>query len=161
MLLFTLLFYIAIISFVGSDLCYTIAGFFGKDGTFTGRDVIWRKSIMYILQNPIFGNGLETEAVRYAKIMMGQCHNILLEIVYDGGLVGLILFTIAILQFKPKARSSFSSNLFCSCLFCYAIAAGFDAKLGFPYPLAIFYFMYFLSDKPQYMLYLSGEKIKR
>lgn len=154
-LLFVLMFYIAIISFVGSDLCYTIAGFFGKDGTFTGRDVIWANAVKYILKYPIFGNGLETEALRYSKIMMGQCHNILLEIIYDGGLIGISLFILALYMFKPKAKFEFSSYIFCSCLLCYAIAAGFDAKLGFPYPIALLYFMYYLTDKQKYMPYFS------
>lgn len=141
------IFYIAIISFVGSALCYAIAGIFGKDGTFTGRDVIWANAVKYIKQYPIFGNGIESELVRYSKVMMGQCHNIMLEILYDGGLVGFILFGFAAYQFKPKKNNTFSAYIFSICLFCYIIAAGFDAKLGFPYPIAIFYFSYYLKDK--------------
>ena len=144
-----LLLYIVVISFVGSDLSYTISGFFGKDGTFTGRDVIWANAIKYIVKYPVFGNGLESEAVRYAKIMMGQCHNILLEILYDGGLIGIILLGFAIYQFKPKKSNTYSAYIFSICLFCYIIAAGFDAKLGFPYPIAILYFSYYLEDKPR------------
>lgn len=140
-------FYIFIISFVGSDICYTIAGLFGKDGTFTGRDVIWEKSLYYIRKNFIFGNGMESEAIRYSKIMMGQCHNIMLEILYDGGFIGFILYAVSIYLFKPKNESTFSAYIFSSCLFCYYLASGFDAKLGFPYPIAIFYFSYYLEDR--------------
>ena len=156
-LLFTLVFYVLIISFVGSDICYKIAGYFGKDGTFTGRDVIWARSKEYILTYPIFGNGMETEVLRYSKIMMGQCHNILLEILYDGGMIGGCLFVSALYQFKPKVKSAFSSYIFCSCLLCYAIAAGFDAKLGFPYLIALFYFIYYLTDRPQYVSYFRKD----
>lgn len=139
--------YIFILSFVGSDICYYIAGLLGKDGTFTGRDVIWRRSLYYIKENIIFGNGMESEGIRYLKIMMGQCHNILLEIMYDGGLVSLALYSFAVYLFRPKKDSSFSAYIFSTCLFCYYLASGFDAKLGFPYPIAIFYFSYYLKDK--------------
>lgn len=77
-----------------SDLFHSL---FGKDPTFTGRTDIWDKSLDYIKAQPFLGYGLEPSQIRTIKmnnIAALNCHNMLLEILYDGGLVLFSVFCI-------------------------------------------------------------------
>lgn len=70
---------------------------FDKDATFTGRTKIWERSIEYIKEKPYLGYGLEPSEIRIIKmnnISALNCHNMLLEILYDGGIILFIIFSV-------------------------------------------------------------------
>lgn len=143
-----LIFHIMIITIVGSDIAYKVAGFFEKDGSFTGRDVIWHRAKEYISLSPIFGYGMEETLAKTMKLVYPHCHNILLEILYDGGIIGFVLYVIFIINFTPrKNNNNYTSNIFNLCLLCYLIGQGFETQLAFPYLIPIFYFNYYYSNK--------------
>lgn len=67
----------------------------GKTTDLTSRFPIWTKTLEMFKANPVrfvFGFGWEKELVTIRKIGINHCHNILLEILYRGGLIGFILF---------------------------------------------------------------------
>ena len=67
----------------------------GKKLTFTGRTIIWDKTINLIIQKPLLGYGYETPRVFVEKmnnIFYGHAHNTLLDICYKGGVVLLLVF---------------------------------------------------------------------
>ena len=73
-----------------------------KDVTFTGRTVIWNLTIELFQKAPLFGYGFSDGDARLAKmdyILKGafNAHNQILELLWEGGVVLLILFIICIL----------------------------------------------------------------
>lgn len=142
-----LIFHIVVLTIVGSDLAYQIAGYFGKNGSFTGRDVIWQRAIEYISESPVFGYGMEDVLYKTMKLVFPHCHNILLEILYDGGIIGFGLYVFFIICFIPKNKKSLTNNIFNLCLMCYLIGQAFETQLSFPYLIPIFYFNYYYSCK--------------
>lgn len=79
---------------------YFIVDVLKKDLTFTGRVYIWDYVLRYIARKPILGYGFEKANFRYLKGTNPHsyhAHNVILELVYKTGFVGL---TIIILIFK-------------------------------------------------------------
>ena len=75
-----------------SDLFINILG---KDVTFTGRTIIWSDTINFIKNNYLFGFGLEPSYLRVIKmndISALNSHNMILEIIYNGGFVLFLVF---------------------------------------------------------------------
>lgn len=75
-----------------SDLFINILG---KDVTFTGRTIIWSDTINFIKNNYLFGFGLEPSYLRVIKmndISALNSHNMILEIIYNGGFVLFFVF---------------------------------------------------------------------
>ncbi len=97
----------------------------GIDPDFHGRRHIWDMAIEWIKAKPVWGNGLETEAVKSSKIVgYAHCHSWFLDIVYMTGIVGsiaafimLIVVIVAIFRLKNNRLSYIMSGmLFALCL---------------------------------------------
>lgn len=72
---------------------------FEKDATFSGRSDIWVQTQQFILQSPLFGYGFEStvdKVVKYGNVSFVNAHNQVLEVVYDGGFLLLIVFLLII-----------------------------------------------------------------
>lgn len=79
---------------------WLIDGILGKWGSLESRMALWDKYKGYILENFIFGYGVENSVERKLKAdVMWACHahNQLLEVMYQGGMINLILFSIIII----------------------------------------------------------------
>lgn len=75
-----------------SDLLYSL---FNKDATFTGRTMIWKQTIKLIKMHPFLGYGLEPSQIRVLKISdvaAVNSHNMILEIIYNGGILLMLVF---------------------------------------------------------------------
>jgi O-antigen ligase len=60
---------------------------------------LWLKVCEYIVASPIIGYGVETAVVRELKVGMDwatHAHNLILEILYQGGLIYFVLFALMI-----------------------------------------------------------------
>ena len=69
-----------------------IVDFFGKSDTF-GRFEIWGTAAKLIKAEPLFGYGIQdSEVVRMYFSDLNHAHNRYLDVLYMGGIVGLILF---------------------------------------------------------------------
>ena len=138
-------FSVFIVSIVGGGMASYVASFWGKNGSFSGRDVIWKNSIEYICKRPLFGYGLEDEIIKYIKLGQTHCHNILLQMQYTSGLIGISLFACVVVVFRPRKKNSFSSLIFATAIMCFMIASGADWLYSNPLPMALFYFAYYLN----------------
>lgn len=63
-----------------------------KEGSLYFRLNIWNKTIEQIEKSPVIGYGLEEKTVTASKIILDHPHNIFLDILYRGGIVGIIAF---------------------------------------------------------------------
>ena len=66
-----------------------------KSSTFSGRTLIWTRSIESIVRSPIIGYGQEKWFVSANKILTNHTHNLFLETLYRGGIIALIILVVA------------------------------------------------------------------
>ena len=123
---------------------------FGKDVTFTGRTTIWKKSIEYISKQPFLGYGLEPSNIRIIKmnnIAALNCHNMLLEIAYDGGFLLVSVFTIFWLRLCNSVDNYSRKNnqILKSVLIVYIIEL-FTEVFSFEVLLWVFILVFSISD---------------
>lgn len=140
---------VAVLLFVGSDIANKFAGYFGKDATFSGRLEIWDAAFKYIRANLLTGVGMEDSASTTAKIYQTHCHNMIVENLYTGGIIGLALFLLIVFAFKPKAKKSFAVLICSAALLTYYVIGALDWLYTNPIPMALFYFSYYLSDSEE------------
>lgn len=77
---------------VGSSMLAAL----GKDVTFTGRTVIWDGAIREVLSvNPLLGCGYDS--FWNGSAMVGSAHNMILEILVQGGFLGVVVFVALLL----------------------------------------------------------------
>lgn len=131
---------------LGGKLAFNINSFFGKRGGFSGRDIIWAKSLTQIGQHLLFGNGFEDSAMTWQKIGQTHCHNLLLEIMYIGGLIGFALFLLVIYTYHPKSGNLNVAKLFSVTIVSFFIAGSMDWLAYNPLPMSLFVFNYYLSN---------------
>lgn len=97
---------------------YIIVDILKKDLTFTNRTYIWDDTLKYILNKPLLGYGQESELIRYKKginFNAFHAHNLLLEILYTGGIIAFSLFIFnlvyIIMTLKNKENKEISKLL--------------------------------------------------
>ena len=89
---------------------WLIEGVLGKDLSLSNRTLLWTYSLQDISQSPFFGYGVQTSTtfglVRYAPAY-NHCHNAILTLLYQGGLVSLIAYGVFFFYsiFKSKTKS--------------------------------------------------------
>ena len=89
---------IAIVFFKAQYLFPNIVeGLLGRDLSFTSRTLLWDYSIQDILASPIFGYGVQTSStfglLRYSN-SYSHCHNAILTLAYQSGILGGLLFFV-------------------------------------------------------------------
>lgn len=100
-----ILFYIIIIGNKVGIFSFLVVTIFKKDLTFTNRTYIWDKAIEFITNKPLLGYGSETSIVRAIKFRYHQavtCHNQLLDMTYQIGIIGAIIYGISFLILKKQ-----------------------------------------------------------
>ncbi len=110
MLVITLIFTIGFIFFdMASSFSFFIVGILGRDLSFTGRTTIWTSTIEMFLKKPIFGYGFVDGTQRVS--MMGtrllgayNSHNQILELLWEGGIVLLFLFSVVMFITMKNTR---------------------------------------------------------
>ena len=90
--------FIAITAFSATMLFENFFMLFGKDGTATGRILVWRTTWLRILDKPIFGHGImnSNDLWWLQRIAAGAttAHNTMLDIIFRGGIVGLVAYLV-------------------------------------------------------------------
>lgn len=129
-------FCVCVIMFTSSDLLVTIANYFGKDNDL-GRGRIWNRAIPCILEAPIIGNGFESDMTTINKLGINHCHNILMQVLYTGGLAAIIPFAIGLTQCNLPANKRVSpiskgQAMICVTIICLFVASTFDWYLYMP-----------------------------
>ena len=102
---------------------YFVEGVLKKDLTFTNRTEVWLKSITLFEESPIIGYGYQTDEWYTSHMGVTTAHNLILNQLVSGGIVGLSLFVILIfISVKQHLKSPFPASQFlffglCSFLF--------------------------------------------
>jgi O-antigen ligase len=81
----------------------------GKSTDLTHRFPVWAKTVDQILADKMhlfFGYGWEREVVTSGKIGINHAHNIMLELLYRGGVVGLVLFVLFTVRYMHGLKST-------------------------------------------------------
>lgn len=76
-----------------------------KGITLNGRTPIWERCLYYLQDQPLIGFGYEERSVTISKILFNHAHNIMLEILYRGGFIGIILFVILLIVLGRKIKN--------------------------------------------------------
>ena len=147
---------------LNSRIIVYVANFFGKKGDLS-RKAVWNKSLFYIRKNLLFGLGREPRSMTIRKIYQSHCHNIILEHLYIGGIIGLLLFVVLVILFIPQTNNAKNNRnviIFSATILCYFMTAGIDWLLTNQIPMSIFIFnFYLISEKPNDNLLLKSPNI--
>lgn len=101
-LIIWIILFLALIVFQVQDLfSWLIVDIMNKDLTFTGRTFIWERCFDYFASSPIFGNGVINFNVRTALVGIYHAHSTILNVLIEGGLIGLIVY-FSILMYAGK-----------------------------------------------------------
>lgn len=116
-----------------------IAELFGKDSSFSLRDEIWRRSIESIASHPLFGRGREGIEITRQVIGQSHCHNIVLELLYTGGAMSLVIYILSLGACCPEMRSADAQNskLMTSLALIFAFSLGYFLAASFDWYPAI------------------------
>lgn len=82
---------------VNSTLGMTVLGWLGKSGNLSYRVIIWPKTLKYIQEKIIYGNGIldnGTRTIMYGLRGVVHSHNQLLEITFIGGITMLFIYVL-------------------------------------------------------------------
>lgn len=75
------------------NFSWILEKYFNKSASLTGRTEIWELSWSHINESPIFGHGIRNDgSFVYWNGTMWQGHNQAIQTLYDGGIIGLIIF---------------------------------------------------------------------
>ena len=120
-----------------------------KDAGFSGRTIIWDSALSMIVLKPIFGWGVMESAFSYASIHASHAHNYFLQIVLEGGVVGLCCFVVlvaVICKQLYKSKETSAGFLLSGLLFCLLVMS-LDESYGMITPFyAAFVFMYHVNE---------------
>lgn len=139
-------FNLLVVLFHNSQLFVMVAQFFHKSMDM-GRGYIWIRAFEAIRQNPLFGVGFESDAVSSMRLIINHCHNILVQVMYTGGIVTTFLFAVGLVScdVPSKERGGLRSKgqaVLCATIFSLLVAATFDWYLYMPvmfYPFVMYY----------------------
>lgn len=85
--------------------------FFNKTANLTGRTDIWDKSWEIIFQKPFLGYGTRNDgSFIYIRDKMWQAHNQIIQTLYDGGIIGVILFLFLLYKCGENLKLKGSKN---------------------------------------------------
>lgn len=136
-------------SFLSSSAVqYIIYSLLGKNATFSLRTSNWRAVLPAIKANPIWGYGYTWESSR--AILYGRetahAHNLFLELLYESGAIGFILFVILNIVILRRLYKHFKKT---------------SSRVIF-YALVVFYLMYIFENVFQksssfiWLLFITG-----
>lgn len=96
-------------------LTFLLSSIYSDNLDFSGRLVIWSSAIQAFTKSPLFGYGICSATTDVVRILgLGpwatHCHNHILQIMFEGGIVSLVLF-IALLYVNIKSCAKKWKNL--------------------------------------------------
>ena len=120
---------------------FFIVNVLGKSITISGRTIIWSKAKAYIAASPVFGYGNEPLATLMLKFGINHVHNIILDILYRQGIVGLLCYLVMTVIYGKrlmKYRSDRTCAFLAFIFLCFFLAASFDYYNHIPYMTALY-----------------------
>ena len=112
---------------------FIIVDILHKDTTFTGRTILWVAGMYTIARSPFVGYGLESLETIAAKLykytQYDSCHNFILDILYQNGIIGFALLLVLFISTEKKVDQCLSEKyktIFTLFIFAYAIMINFE-----------------------------------
>lgn len=125
-----------------NGLFESVAVLLGKSGTANSRALIWQKAIAEFARKPLFGVGYELNETSFLRLGINHCHNIIIQILYTGGISSLSCFVAALLSVFPKKKIQTASIVFGVYMLAFFLSATFDWYLYMTIAFAPFVVMY-------------------
>lgn len=72
---------------------------FNKSRNINSRFYVWTSALRYFEQSPLLGMGQCENMTNVLRISFNHCHNLLVQILYQGGLISLAFFLVALFGF--------------------------------------------------------------
>jgi len=120
---------------------YIIVDILKKDLTFTNRVYIWEDTLYFIKQKFLIGYGYESELTRYLKGIQFNAftaHNTFLEIVYQSGIIPLIVIVLMLISMSKNLNKIDNGNIvavlsyFIFIVFVISLTEAYGLNLLFP-----------------------------
>ena len=124
----------------------------GRKSTFTGRTLIWDRTMEAIAASPLVGYGLQEEAVRAQVNQLSggiTAHNFLLEKTYCFGAIGLLLlgvFLLIAIAVLYRHRAAMPSRALCLGLACFLTVMLMEGEIN-NVPMYSFLFLCCRADR--------------
>ena len=119
-----IIFFIGIIIFQASswgNYVYSLSeAAFSKGASFLGRARAWVWGVYYFQRSPFFGYGIIHTTNYGAESWAVHGHNLMLEILHQGGLASLSLFAALVVTSGRRLRHLKSQKLYCATLVAFA-----------------------------------------
>ncbi len=112
--IYCIIFFVIIVFQLQNIFSFFIEDVLNKDVTFTGRTELWNTSLEFIKDKPLLGYGNENQdnrVVKFGKLSYIHCHNMILEILYQGGIILLIVFIIFLYNVIKKISITQNNDL--------------------------------------------------
>ena len=138
--IFTSIFFLMVFFDIQRYFGFFIEGFLDRDLDFTSRTMIWERTLFYINQNLLFGQGYLPTSQIESQLSVSHPHSYYLYILYSSGMFGFCWILFIIYKFSKKINSWHNYNLralFVIFFLC-AFTMGFSESLTnllFMYPL--------------------------
>ncbi len=89
------------------SLSSLLSDFFVDDGSFHMRTDIWIETLNMVKEHILFGYGRGIKAITLSTdFIFGEAHNLLLEVLLEGGLIAFVIFVLAVVcSIKAHSRS--------------------------------------------------------
>ena len=110
-LIAVLLLEVSIVVITSIGFINMVTEFFNKSSDFSGRNILWQRILYYIYKKPIWGYGMQDSAILQSRIgnIYGS-HNYFLDIIYQGGVIGGIIFLMFVIIPLVRIRKSVNTT---------------------------------------------------
>lgn len=88
------------------------AKYLNKTITLSNRTAIWKRSLEYVRKSILFGYGNEPNQVTMNKIILNHTHNLYLETLYRGGIIGLVILVIAFVILARRVSKAKQTGIY-------------------------------------------------
>lgn len=151
-LLCGLILFVACFILVVTGSMQDMASLFGKRGSISDREIIWGKALHFFLDHPLFGVGVNAPETDVRNLTYDHTHSMIVQIIYQGGLLSLICLLLWLFQYKENKSFGFAiwkKAPLCICTFVlyfglWLVAGNFDYNIRilpqyFPILIGILY----------------------
>lgn len=97
---------------IASYFSYYLETYLHKSANLSGRVGIWNKAIRWIQTSKLIGFGNEAKAYSEYKLGINHTHNLLLETMYRGGLIGIVILLVMLFALGMRGKKVESQPLY-------------------------------------------------
>lgn len=134
----------------------------GKSNSYLGRVILWGKYIGQIRNSLFFGHGASDLEIRKQISGMNwgtHAHNLLLEILYSGGIIHLLLWILIILvagRYIYKYKDDVDCKIIATCFAGWCVDSFVEPFMS-PFLMAMFVIAYYVGKNEEYFLQVDTD----